>query len=132
MPHIIVEKNARGLRGGRVLVEALHAEAVTFDALPTGGIRTRLIKPAHSSVGADHGDESYCYVTVRLGRGRSDAVKREIGDRLFKVLTDWAAPAVRKGQPVSLGLEIQEIDPDWTWKQNNIHALLKAQDAQDD
>ena len=129
MPHIIVEKNHRDLIDDDSLIAALHSEAKTIEAFPTGGIRTRIITAEPSRVGAGDGAGNFCYVTVRIGQGRSEAVRRDVGDRLFQVLTDWAAPAVDSGKPVSLGLEIQEINSDWTWKSNNIHAMLAADTA---
>ena len=97
-----------------------------IDALPTGGIRTRAHKPLKSRVGDGDGRNRFAYVTVRLGHGRSEEVRREIGDTLFAVLEAWGEPAFAADKPLSLGLEVQEIAPGSTWKRNNIHSILKA------
>lgn len=127
MPHIIIEypKGLSEHLDMAELVEALHAAAIAMPALPTGGIRTRA-HCANISKVADGGEDRYfIYITVRLGQGRSAEVKREIGDGLFAVLTDFTLAHFTAGKPLSLGLEIQEIEKDWTWKKNNIHQILK-------
>ena len=125
MPHIIIEHNGRHGLDGRTIAKALHKEAQTIEAFPTGGLRVRVFKPSFSLVGDGDRHNGFIYVTVRIGQGRSEAVKTEIGDRLFQVLTDLAAPVFDAAKPLSLGLEIQEIEKDMTWKKNNIHQILK-------
>ena len=127
MPHIIVEYS-RGLSEQldmAALVEALHAAAVKMPALPTGGIRTRARCSDISKVADGGVDRHFIYITVRLGQGRSVEVKRDIGGGLFGILTDFTEAHFEAGKPLSLGLEIQEIEKDWTWKKNNIHQILK-------
>jgi 5-carboxymethyl-2-hydroxymuconate isomerase len=130
VPHLILE-HSKGLTE-RIdmtsLVEKLHACAVEMPALPTGGIRTRAYEADLSRVADGAPDRHFIYLTVRLGQGRSEPIRREIGDRLFAVLTDFTQAHFDAGHPLSLGLEIQEIEKDWTWKKNNIHAILKGDD----
>ena len=68
----------------------------------------------------------FIYITVRLGRGRDEATKKMIGETLFEILSEFTKAHMADGGLLSLGLEIQEIDPDMTWKLNNIHAFLKG------
>ena len=125
MPHIIIEcDEPHGLQG-LPLAKALHNAAMAMEALPTGGIRTRLYCPDASLTGDGAEENGFCYVTVRLGKGRSESVRREIGERLFGVLQDWAEPALSDNLPISLGLEVEEIEG-LTFKRNTIHDLLKA------
>ena len=127
MPHIIVEHSkwiSSSFSVGKLL-GALHAEAMQIDALPVGGLRVRSSGRKKSRVGDGAPENQFIYIIVRIGRGRTDAVKKEIGDRLFKVLTDFTQSHFEQNNPLSLGLEIQEIDPEWTWKKNNIHQIIK-------
>lgn len=130
MPHIIVEYSqaAASQIYIRKLLTALHKEAMQIEALPTGGLRTRAHKANRALVGDGAWQNGFVYIIVRIGAGRSTAVKKDIGERLFAILKDHAARCFDKGNPMSLGLEIQEIEKDWTWKHNNIHHIL--QDAQ--
>ena len=127
MPHIILEYS-KGLAASldiELLLRELHDCAIQIKALPTGGIRTRAYGPISSFVGDGKGGRDFIYITVRLGQGRAEDTKRDIGDRLFAVLTDFTDHKFRRGEGLSLGLEIQEIEKDWTWKKNNIHQILK-------
>jgi 5-carboxymethyl-2-hydroxymuconate isomerase len=129
MPHIIVEENGAHGLDVEELVGALHKVAMAIEALPTGGLRVRSYRPTVSLVADGEADRAFVYITVRLGGGRPADVKRNIGDLLFRALTEWAEPCFAAGKALSLGLEIQEIDPDLTWKKNNIHKMLKDADA---
>ena len=127
MPHIIVEysKNLNSALDVEALVEALHVAAMGLEALPTGGLRTRAHQAGIARIGDGEPSRNFIYLTVRLGQGRSSEVKRDIGDKLFSVLTGFTADHFDAGNGLSLGLEIQEIEKDWTWKKNNIHQILK-------
>ena len=127
MPHIILEhsenlKPAIDIAG---LVKKLHFAAMGHEALPTGGIRTRARQADIAYTGDGRGDFGFIYITVRIGQGRSETVKRDIGDTLFAVLTDFTLAYFQAGGGLSLGLEIQEIEKDMTWKHNNIHHIIK-------
>lgn len=128
MPHIIVEhsKGIAEVLDTEKLLANLHDAAMAMTALPTGGIRTRAHICEHYRVGDGVIGREFIYIIVRLGQGRTEAVKREIGDGLFAVLTDFTKSHFDEGNPLSLGLEIQEIEKDWTWKKNNIHNIIKG------
>lgn len=130
MPHIIIEHDAPHDLDIAALAGALHAAAMRMDALPTGGLRTRTHAAQLSHVGDGAPENGFCYVTVRLGHGRSEALRREIGETLFEVMTDWAAPAFTANRPLSLGLEVQEIAPGSTFKRNTIHEIIASRSPQ--
>lgn len=128
MPHIIVE-HSKGIAKTlfiQRLIGNLHEAAKTMPELPTGGIRTRAHETARYRVGDGELGREFIYITVRLGRGRDEVAKKKIGDTLFDILTAFTKAHMADGGLLSLGLEIQEIDPDLTWKLNNIHAHLKG------
>ena len=126
MPHIIVEHSQPPPMDMSELVKALHDAAADIDGLPLGGLRTRVLPAGHARVADAGEDNAFVYVTVRIGAGRDDAKKREIGDKLFAQLRYHARDRFEAGRPTSLGLEVQEIAPGTTWKHNNIHDILKA------
>ena len=90
-----------------------------------GGLRTRAHVTERYRVGDGEIGREFIYIILRLGQGRSDTVKRAIGDKLFGVLTEFTQTCFDDGQALSLGLEIQEIEKDWTWKKNNIHQIIE-------
>lgn len=127
MPHIKIEYNTavdEALNMSALLTD-IHACAVSLDALPTGGIRTRGYLADIARVGDGAAENGFIYITIRLGQGRSEAVKKDIGERLFSVLTTFTQNYFDANSPISLGLEIQEIEKEWTWKKNNIHQIIK-------
>jgi len=127
MAHIIVE-HSKGIAKTlyiQKLLGNLHGAAMAMDALPTGGIRTRAHGVERYRVGDGELGREFIYIVVRIGQGRTAAVKQAIGDSLFTVLTEFTVDHFDAGKPLSLGLEIQEIEKDWTWKKNNIHQIIK-------
>lgn len=127
MPHINIEYNNTIDKALNMtaLIAAVHDSAVSLEALPTGGIRTRGYLADVSKVGDGAAENDFIYITIRLGHGRTAEVKKDIGDRIFAVLTQFTQKHFDENTPISLGLEIQEIEKEWTWKKNNIHQILK-------
>ena len=126
MPHIIIEHSPLPLDMD-ALNRRLHARAMQMDALPVGGLRVRNHPVEVARTGDGREGAGFVYVTVRLGRGRSEATRREIGEALMAELESFAQ-AHSDAHPLSLGLEVEEI-AGLTWKRNNIHALLEAEQA---
>jgi len=127
MPHIIIEHNDVVLTFMSVehLTDNIHQAAIAHDALPAGGIRTRSYCADIARVGDGAPENGFIYITVRLGQSRAEAVRKDIGETLFAVLKDFTQAHFDANNPLSIGLEIQEIEKNWTWKQNNIHQILK-------
>ena len=123
LPHITIEHSPLPLDMD-ALNRRLHAAAMSMDALPTGGLRVRNHPVTIARTGDGREDAGFIYVTVRLGKGRDEATREQIGETLMAELADFAA-AHFAAHPLSLGLEVEEI-AGRTWKQNNIHDLLKA------
>ncbi len=127
MPHIIVE-HSKGIAKPldiQKLIETLHAAAMAHPALPIGGLRSRAHSVDRYRVGDGVIGREFIYIIVRLAQGRRTDVKQDIGNMFFDILTEFTQEHFNTGNPLSLGLEIQEIEKDWTWKKNNIHDIIK-------
>ncbi len=124
MPHQIIEYSANLEADLDIdkLVEVLHETAVGIDALPIGGIRTRAARRDVYRVADSHPDNTFINVTLRIAPRPAD-VKKDAGERLFQALKDFVQPVFDK-RPVSLSLEIQEIDAEVRWKHSNIRDYL--------
>ena len=59
---------------------------------PTGGTRVLAYPAAHYAVADGKGDYAFVYINVRMGSGRSDAVKKNAGDTLLAVVKQHFAP----------------------------------------
>jgi 5-carboxymethyl-2-hydroxymuconate isomerase len=129
MPHQVIEYSANlesALDIDR-LVEAMHAVAVSLDALPIGGIRTRTARRDTYRIADSHPDNTFINVTLRIAP-RPDDVKKEVGETLFQALNDFVQP-VFSTTPMSLSLEIQEIDAECRWKHSNIRDYLAKRNS---
>ena len=126
LPHLIIEysENLENTIDMAGLVDAMHATAVTLDPLPTGGIRTRSVARRDFRIADGHRDNGFISVVLRIAKGRSDDEKQAVGEALFSTLTGYVERAFDMG-PMSLALEIQEIDPETRWKQSNIREYME-------
>ncbi len=128
MPHLIyeytdnldaAEADIKGLllKSNRVLIDQ-------GGVLPIGGIRSRAIRLSDYCVADGTVDDAFVHAVLKIGAGRSDEVKKKIGDDLFKTIGEHFAVIYRK-RTLALSLEIVEFSEAGTWKQNNIHSRYK-------
>jgi 5-carboxymethyl-2-hydroxymuconate isomerase len=123
MPHITVEytdnlRNDGDLKGLlRKINETLIAQG---EAFPIGGIRSRAIELNDYVIadGSGH-DDAFVHVTLKIGSGRPDEVKKAACDALFGVLENHFEKHFAE-RNIALSLELFEFMYS-TWKKNNIH-----------
>jgi len=125
MPHLIIEYSANiepniDVNG---LVQALHETAVSIDALPTGGIRTRAVRRETFIVADGDPSNGFVNVVLRISEGRSVELRKEVGQTLLSTLTAYVQEDYDR-RPMSLSLEIQEINPETRWNQGNIREYM--------
>jgi len=125
VPHIVIE--CSGNLGERTdlgaLVEGVHDAALATGLFPIGGLRTRLAERTLYRIADGDPANAFCHVVVRIGHGRDAAAKRAGGEAIFRALCDALAPAFANG-PLGISLEVQEIDPELSFKLNNLHAYV--------
>jgi len=124
MPHQIIEYSANLEPDLDIekLVETMHETAVSIDALPIGGIRTRAARRDVYRISDSHTDNTFINVTLRIAPRPTD-VKKQVGEKLFAALKHHVQPLFDK-RPMALSLEIQEIDAEFRWKHGNIRDYL--------
>jgi 5-carboxymethyl-2-hydroxymuconate isomerase len=126
MPHQIVEysSNLDSRVDISAMVKLLHETVAGIDAFPRGALRTRVARRDHYCI-ADHDPaNAFVHVLLRIAAGRSPEVKKAAGDTIFAALCDFLAP-VQATIPLGISLEIQEIDPVFRWKRNNIPSWME-------
>jgi len=125
MPHQIIEYSANLAERVDIdaLVHRLHETAAAIDVLPVGGLRTRAVSREHYRIADGHGDNAFINVVLRIAPGRSFGERKAAGERLFNALCEFLAP-VYESSPLAISFEIQEIDADLRWKQNNLREYL--------
>ena len=112
------------------LVDGLHQVAMDTDGLPIGGLRTRAARREQYQVADRHPDNAFVHLILKLGHGRPMEVKKTFGETIFGALCELLEP-VSKSSPLAISFEIQEIDPELTWKKNNLreHMMARADKA---
>ena len=63
---------------------------------PTGGTRVLAYPAAHHAVADGKGDYAFMYLNLRMGAGRSDAVKKQVGDTVLARAKAHLAPVFEK------------------------------------
>lgn len=132
MPHLTLEYSAN-LAEATSIGQLCKSLAVCLDAqrdgdkrvYPLGGIRVRAVECQQYCVADGRPDAAFLHGILKIGAGRSDAVKRATGDALFAVI-DIHFSDVFEQRGIALSLEINEFNEAGTWKHNSLHARLKA------
>ncbi|MCP5371754.1 MAG: 5-carboxymethyl-2-hydroxymuconate Delta-isomerase [Hyphomicrobiales bacterium] len=125
MPHVIIEHSANitGTMDLDGLIARLHAAALETGVFPLGGLRTRAAERTRYRIADGHPDNGFVHVTLRMGHGRDPATKRAAAEHVFAALCDHLEPLFRTS-PLGISLEVQEIDPDLSFKHNNLHDIV--------
>ena len=90
---------------------------------PVGGIRVLAYPAAHHAVADGSGDHAFCYLKLRMGRGRGAAVHRAVGEALTAATRTHFAPLLA-ARPLGLTLQIDEGGETFDAKIGNLHALF--------
>jgi 5-carboxymethyl-2-hydroxymuconate isomerase len=133
MSHMTLEYSANLRAGGRFgelcrdlarCMTDLRADGAAV--FPPGGVRVRAI-PCDEYCIADGtaGDAGFVHAILKIGAGRSDAVKQTTCAALFDIMKRHFALQFTN-QGLALSLELNEFSEAGTLKHNNLHARFKA------
>ena len=91
---------------------------------PTGGTRVLAYPAAHCAVADGKDDYGFVYINVRMGAGRSDAVKQAAGDRLMEKVKAHFAP-IFSSELIGITLQIDESAGQvYDGKHSTLHPLF--------
>ncbi|RST49725.1 5-carboxymethyl-2-hydroxymuconate Delta-isomerase [Variovorax sp. MHTC-1] len=91
---------------------------------PTGGTRVLAFPAAHYAVADGKGDYAFVYLNVRMAAGRSEAVKKRIGDALLEKARQHFEPLLAK-RHIGITLQIDEAPGQvYDGKCGNLHPLF--------
>ena len=91
---------------------------------PIGGTRVLAYPAAHYAVADGKGDYGFMYLNVRMASGRSDAVKKDVGDKLLAVVKQHVAPIFDK-EPIGITLQVDESPGQvYDGKHSSLHPLF--------
>jgi 5-carboxymethyl-2-hydroxymuconate isomerase len=91
---------------------------------PTGGVRVLAYPAAHYAVADGQHDYGFLYLNLRMGRGRSDAVKQRAGAALLEAAKTQLEPLFAR-RYVGLTLQIDEGQEVFDAKHSTIHPLFR-------
>jgi 5-carboxymethyl-2-hydroxymuconate isomerase len=130
MAHIVIEHsdNLRGNLDVPQLVRSLHQAALGTGIFPIGGLRTRAYATCAYCIADGHPQNAFVHVSVRVGHGRDLATRRSACERIFAAACDHLAPLYER-IPLAISVEMAELDPELSFKRNNIHEHVKRRGA---
>ncbi|MEM5399301.1 5-carboxymethyl-2-hydroxymuconate Delta-isomerase [Paraburkholderia unamae] len=132
MPHLTLEYSAN-LADASSMGQLCESLAHVLDAqrdengarvYPRGGIRTRALRCEQYFVADGDPGNAFLHGCLKIGAGRSQAVRQATGEALFEAIKQHFAQAFAS-HGLALSLEIVEFSEEGAWKHNNLHARLK-------
>ncbi|MFZ3118028.1 MAG: 5-carboxymethyl-2-hydroxymuconate isomerase [Variovorax sp.] len=133
MPHCVIfytpnlEAKTDVSRLCRTLADEMLAivDEAGKQVFPTGGTRVLAFAANHHAIADGHGDYGFIYINVRMGAGRSIAVKKNAGDRLLEKAKAHVAPLFEQ-ELVGLTLQIDESPGQvYDGKHSTLHSHFK-------
>lgn len=126
MPHLILEYTDNLEAEGDIagLLPKLSAALIDQGAYPVGGIRVRAIGLKHYRIADGREDDAFVHATLKIGAGRTDAVKQATCDTLFETIKAHFADLFAR-RYLALSLELVEFSEAGTWKHNNLHQRFR-------
>ena len=127
MPHIVIEYTANLGAQARIpeLLKTVNQTMIAQDGVfPTGGIRSRALRLDDYRMADGAADDAFVHVTLKIGSGRSEAVKKQVCDALFDAVKAHFAELYEK-RYLALSLEIVEFSETGSYKHNNVHSRFK-------
>jgi len=130
MPHITVEysANIREKIGPQKLVDRVHEAALRTGVFPIGGTRTRAAERSCYRIADGHPDNAFVHVVLRIRHGRDLETRRKVAEEVFAEVCKFLEP-IFQSSPLGISLEVQEIDPAVSLKQNNLHQHVLARES---
>ncbi len=124
MPHINVEYTANLADEARIprLLHSLHDVLIAQGGVfPIGGIRSRAQRLDEYRMADGAADDAFVHITLKIGSGRSEAVKRHVCDALFEAVKAHFAELYAR-RYLALSMELIEFNESGSYKHNNVHA----------
>ena len=132
MPHLVVlySENlenetdmtalCRRLADAMLAVRDEHGQQV----YPTGGVRVFAYPASHYAVADGARDYAFVYLNLRMGRGRTEAVKKDAGENLLAAAKAHLEPLFAT-RYIGLTLQIDEGQEVFDAKHSTIHPLFR-------
>ena len=132
MPHLVIlyTPNLESKIDMSILCRALadtmlaQLDEAGKQVFPTGGTRVLAYPAAHYAVADGKHDYGFVYLNLRMGSGRSDAIKKEAGRALIDCARAFFDPVIDTNF-FGLTLQIDEGAQVFDGKLGNLHPLFQ-------
>ncbi|MHA7683166.1 5-carboxymethyl-2-hydroxymuconate Delta-isomerase [Cupriavidus sp. PET2-C1] len=127
MPHIIVEYTDNIRADARVpaLLKTINDVLIAQDGVfPIGGIRSRALALTDYRMADGEEDYAFVHITLKIGAGRPEAVRKAACDALFEAVKAHFAELYAR-RYLALSMELVEFNEGGSYKHNNVHARFK-------
>ena len=131
MPHLVLlytpnleaELDMTGLC--RSLADAMLTvrDEAGAQVFPTGGARVLAYPAAHYAVADSSGDFGFCWLNLRMGRGRTEATQQAAGQAVLEAARARFAPVLERRR-VGLTLQVDVGAEVFDAKFGNLHPLF--------
>jgi 5-carboxymethyl-2-hydroxymuconate isomerase len=127
MPHVITEfsANLESVVDIPALVKELHETAIASGLFEVGGIRSRAKRRDIFRVADGDPQNGFIFVMARIAPGRPSEKRKALGEALLATLSKRLEP-VFASRGLTVSVEIEELNGEYTFRRNNIHDRLKA------
>lgn len=127
MPHVITEFSANldNVVDIPALVKDLHETAIASGLFEVGGIRSRAKRREIFRVADGDPQNGFIFVMARIAPGRPAEKRKALGEALLATLSKRLEP-VFASRGLTVSVEIEELNGEYTFRRNNIHDRLKA------
>jgi 5-carboxymethyl-2-hydroxymuconate isomerase len=131
MPHLIIlytanlEKETDMTALCRILADTMLGVQDDNGAqvYPTGGTRVLAYPAPHYAVADGKADYAFVYLNLRMGKGRSEATQKRVGDALLAA-TKTHFQAIFTQRHIGITLQIDEGKEVFDGKHSNLHPLF--------
>lgn len=127
MPHLIIEgsANLKQRVDFKSLCEVVHKTILDSGLFERGAVRVRVLLSDHYAIADLDERNSFIDMSFRIGAGRSSEEKKSVGTAIMAAVKAELLELFSEPH-FALSLEVREIDPVLSWKDNAMHARLRA------
>lgn len=126
MPHFVIEgsANLKPRVDFKSLCEVVHKAILDSGLFERGAVRVRVLLSDDYAIADLNERNSFIDMSFRIGAGRSAEEKKRVGNAIMSVVKAELLDLFSEPH-FALSLEVREIDPALSWKDNAIHARLR-------
>jgi 5-carboxymethyl-2-hydroxymuconate isomerase len=101
------------------LMEKIQTAASDSGIFPLAGIRSRALCCEEFRVGDGNPENGFLNLSIKVGRGRDEGTRYQIGEQLFNILLEHLQPILDR-QGLAISFEMRELEARVKFNHKNI------------